>query len=110
MTLRPGDIVVAAVGVVGQAGDELIGIAELVQPAGGEHREEGVLRVRLRAHVGEITDRGRRLLRTHLFQEARELGILTPEEFIGQSAPAEVAEAPIPLEAYRAGATGRGRR
>jgi RNA polymerase sigma-70 factor (ECF subfamily) len=60
--------------------------------------------------------RGRRLLRTHLFQEARDLGILTPEDFIGQGpeecSPAErsPAEPPIALEAYRSQAgSGKGR-
>jgi RNA polymerase sigma-70 factor, ECF subfamily len=50
--------------------------------------------------------RGRRMLRTHLFQEARDLGILMPEDFIGAEEPAK-KEAPIDLGVYREQAAGK---
>jgi RNA polymerase sigma-70 factor, ECF subfamily len=42
--------------------------------------------------------RGRRLLRTHLFQEARDLGILVPEDFIGPSTEAAAGQDPMTQE------------
>lgn len=47
--------------------------------------------------------RGRRLLRTHLWEIARDLGVLQPENFIGESAPDSSESPPIDLEAYRGG-------
>lgn len=47
--------------------------------------------------------RGRRLLRTHLWEFARDLGVLQPEDFIGKGPGAGTVdkESPIDLGAYR---------
>jgi RNA polymerase sigma-70 factor (ECF subfamily) len=52
--------------------------------------------------------RGRRLLRTHLWEIARDLGVLQPEAFIGGASPGEAKQAAtIDLEAYREEHAGR---
>jgi RNA polymerase sigma-70 factor (ECF subfamily) len=46
--------------------------------------------------------RGRRLLRTHLWEIARDLGVLRPEDFVGDARPPAADEpAAIDLDAYR---------
>jgi RNA polymerase sigma-70 factor (ECF subfamily) len=46
--------------------------------------------------------RGRRLLRTHLLDVARDAGIISPEDFVGEADSENTAAPPADLEAYRA--------
>lgn len=50
--------------------------------------------------------RGRRLLRSHLMDVAREAGLLGPEDFIGPAKDAPEKSAPVDLDAYRDRALG----